>query len=137
MFSDNGPPFNSRDFADFAAVYEFDHKTSSPEYPQSNGKAESAVKKGIIQKNKKSKGDLDLALLEWRNTPTEGLGSLPAQRLFGRRTKTLLSTTRKLLKPKIQTRVKEKKQHKQNKQKHQFDRHTNPSHYSRQVKLCV
>ena len=125
VFSDNGPPFNSQDFADFAAEYEFDHKTSSPEYPQSNGKAESAVKiaKGIIVKNKKSKGDLDLALLEWRNTPTEGLGSSPAQRLFGRRTKTLLPTTRKLLKPKIQTRIKKKKQHKQDVQKHQYDRH--------------
>ena len=33
-----------------------------------------------------------LAFLDWRNTPTEGLGSSPAQRLMGRRTRTLLPT---------------------------------------------
>ena len=53
----NGPPFNSQDFANFAAKNEFDHNTSSPEYPQSNGKVESSVKvaKGIILKNMKAK----------------------------------------------------------------------------------
>ena len=33
-----------------------------------------------------------LALLDWRNTPTEGIGTSPAQRLFGRRTRTLIPT---------------------------------------------
>jgi hypothetical protein len=50
IFSDNGPPFNSQDFVNFAKDYEFVHKTSSPEFPQSNGKVESAVK--IAKKNK-------------------------------------------------------------------------------------
>ena len=38
-----------------------------------------------------------LGLLDFRNTPTEGLGTSPAQRLFGRRTKTLLPTAGRLL----------------------------------------
>ncbi len=33
-----------------------------------------------------------LAFLDWRNTLTEGLGSSPAQRLMGRRTRTLTVT---------------------------------------------
>ena len=37
--------------------------------------------------------DPNLSLLDYRNTPTEGLGSSPAQRLFGRRTKTLVPTS--------------------------------------------
>ena len=36
VVSDNGPPFNSQQFADFSKVYDFDHVTSYPAYPQSN-----------------------------------------------------------------------------------------------------
>jgi len=35
--SDNGPPCNSIEFAEFSKEYEFEHKTSSARYPQSNG----------------------------------------------------------------------------------------------------
>ena len=42
--SDNGPPFSSNEFSAFVVMYEFEHVTSSPEYPQSNGKVENAVK---------------------------------------------------------------------------------------------
>ena len=40
-----------------------------------------------------------LALLEIKNTPTQGLGSSPAQRLLNRRTRTLLPMSSKLLAP--------------------------------------
>ena len=85
--SDNGPPFNSHEFSAFAAIYEFEHVTSSPEYPQSNGKVENAVKtsKNLMKKAATTNSDFQLALLDWRNTPTEGMKSSPAQRMFGRR----------------------------------------------------
>ena len=38
-----------------------------------------------------------LGFLDFRNTPTEGLGTSAPLRLFGRRTKTLLPTARRLL----------------------------------------
>ena len=38
-----------------------------------------------------------LGLLDFHNTPTDGLGTSPAQRLFSRRTKTLLPTAGNLL----------------------------------------
>ena len=44
IVSDNGPLFSSQEFKKFRYMYEFDHVTSSPAYPQSNGKAENAVK---------------------------------------------------------------------------------------------
>ena len=74
----------------------FKHTTSSPGYPQSNGKAKNSVKtaKCLIKKALHPY----LALLDWRNTPTEGVGSSPAQRLFWRRTKTYASN-KKLLQP--------------------------------------
>ena len=44
LFSDNGQPFSSAKFQEFANSYGFEHVTSSPAYPQSNGKAENALK---------------------------------------------------------------------------------------------
>ncbi|KAK3706236.1 hypothetical protein QZH41_000393 [Actinostola sp. cb2023] len=83
LMSDNGPPFDSLAFKNFAKEYGFEHVTSSPGFPQSNGKAENAVKtaKSLIRKATESSSDPYLALLDWRNTPTEGLENSPAQRL--------------------------------------------------------
>ena len=44
IVSDNGPQFSSQEFRMFNDCYEFDHITSFPTYPQSNSKAENAVK---------------------------------------------------------------------------------------------
>ena len=44
LFTDNGPQFDSSEFKHFAKQWGFDHKTSSLSYPQSNRKAENAVK---------------------------------------------------------------------------------------------
>lgn len=103
LVSGNGPPFNSYEFQHFAESYDMEHVTCSPHYPQSNGKVENSIKtaKNLLKKSKAARSDICLALLEWRNTPSEGLVSSPAQRMFGRRTRTLIPTTSQLLKPKI------------------------------------
>jgi transposase InsO family protein len=94
--SDNGPQFASTSFENFAREWEFKHITSSPYYAQSNGKVENSVKtaKKILKKAQPDKRDPYLALLAWRNTPTEGLNSSPVQRLMGRRTRTPLPTSK-------------------------------------------
>ena len=99
--SDNGPPVNSFELQHFAESYDMEHVTSSPHYPQS--KVENSVKtaKNLLKKSKAARSDIYLALLEWRNTPSEGLTSSPTQRMFGRRTRTLIPTTNELLKPKV------------------------------------
>ena len=98
LVSDNSP-FNSSEFARFASTYEFRHVTSSPRYPQSNGRSENSVRtaKRIMTKAREAGTDPYLALLEWRNTPSESLKLSPAQLLFGRRTRTRLPTANKLL----------------------------------------
>lgn len=101
LISDNGPQFVCDEFKKFAQEYDFEHRTSSPHYPQSNGKAESAVKmaKCLIRKAVESGKDPWLAVLDYRNTPTQDTMSSPAQCNLGRRTRTLLPTVSNLLKP--------------------------------------
>jgi hypothetical protein len=86
LFSDNSP-FMAAEFTRFAANYDFKHTTSSPRYPQSNGRVENSVKtaKQLMTKAVDSHQDPFLALLAWRNTPSEQLHQSPAQIMFGRR----------------------------------------------------
>ena len=102
VVSDNGPQFSGSQFAAFAQQWQFTRVTSSPRYPQSmNGKTESTVKiaKLIMKKALEAKCDVYLALLDFRNTHSEYLHSSPAQRMFGRRTRTLLPLSPSLLQP--------------------------------------
>ena len=99
LITDNGTQFTSSVFSAFVKEWQFEHRTSSPRYPQSNGRAENAVKtcKSLMKKAKADGQDPLLALLDWRNTPTEGLGTSPVQRLMGRHTRTFLPTHETLL----------------------------------------
>ena len=101
VISDNGPQYASAEFAKFASDWHFQHITSSPRNPPSNGKVESAVKicENIMRKALHGKFDPYLALLDYHNTPTD-IGSSPAQRLFSRRTRNLLPLSSKQLEPK-------------------------------------
>ncbi|XP_041362042.1 uncharacterized protein K02A2.6-like [Gigantopelta aegis] len=118
MFTDNGPPFNSKEFSEFAKEYGCMHVTSSPRYPQSNGKAESAVKiaQSIIKKAHRANTDPYIGLLDYYNTPTELVTTSPAQRMFSRRTRTLLPTARRLLTPEVVKDVKEQLYYRKEKQ---------------------
>ena len=49
-----------------------------------------------------------LAFLDWRNTPSEGLGTSPVQRLMGRRTRTLLPAHIRLLELKVDSQTGDK-----------------------------
>ena len=101
LVTDNGPQFVSDEFRKFTESWGIEHTTTSPHHSQANGKCEAAVKvaKRMLRKTTKSGEDQYLALLNIRNVPTQGVDSSPAQRLFGRRTRTLLPTTQSLLKP--------------------------------------
>ena len=97
--SDNGPQFSSSLFQQFSNEYGFQHHTSSPYHPQSNGMAEKAVQtiKNILRKVTEDKKDFYLALLDFRNTPITKDSGSPVQRVMGRGSRTLLPTTHQLL----------------------------------------
>ena len=130
LMSDNGPQFSSEEFRIAMKKYKINHITSSPLYPQSNGLAEKAVQtvKKMIKKCKATGNDIYLALLDLNNTPRDDLIGSPVQRLMGRRTKTLLPTTEKLLRPKhIEPEtVKKTLNNYKEKQKFYYDRGSKP-----------
>ena len=98
LVSDNGPQFAARGFTTFAANYGFQHVTSSPKFPQSNGESERAVQtvKNLLKKAE----DPYLALLAYRTTPLKN-GFSPAELLMGRRLRTTVPTLPSLLKPSL------------------------------------
>ena len=101
LISDGGPQFSSEGFRIFSNSWGFKHTQSSPGNSQANGAAEAAVKtaKNMMRKCSTSHEDPYLGLLNLRNTPTEGLTTSPAERLLGRRTKTIVPTMKNRLKP--------------------------------------
>ncbi|XP_055388168.1 uncharacterized protein K02A2.6-like [Condylostylus longicornis] len=100
MISDNGPPFNSKEFKEFSISWDIDHNTSSPYYPRSNGLAERSIGtiKTLLQKSNDSKTDPYIALLQHRTTAKNGCLS-PAELLMSRKLRTKLPTLRDALKP--------------------------------------
>ncbi|XP_037929495.1 uncharacterized protein K02A2.6-like [Teleopsis dalmanni] len=95
--SDNGPPYNSKEFNQFCNDWSIEHITSSSHFPRSNGMAEHYY----------------TALLHYRTTPK---GNLPSrsQLLMSRQLRTKLPTIDTNLEPKIVNNEKYKIQVEQN-----------------------
>ena len=83
LFSDNGPQFNSTAFKEFSSLYHFQHTSSSPRYPQSNGLVERTVK--TVKALLTDTSDPHLALLSYRATPLPWCNISPAELLLGRK----------------------------------------------------
>lgn len=106
LSSDGGPPFTAHTFQQFLRTWGVTQRISSASYPQSNGRAELAVKtaKRIIYGNTGPQGSLNndrvaRAILQYRNTPIQGIGLSPAQMLLHRRLKDFVPAQPKLYKP--------------------------------------
>ena len=90
--SDGGPPYKSEGFAELLKTWGIKPRHSSAYYPQSNGRAEVAVKtaKRILMNNVDASGEVDndkvtRALLAHRNTPNRDQKLSPSELLYGRK----------------------------------------------------
>ena len=87
--SDNGSPFQSYRFAEFAKRWGFKHRRVTPEWPRANGKAESFMKKlGKVLRTSKLSGlhkeqGLNDFLKAYRETPHSTTGVAPNHLMFG------------------------------------------------------
>ena len=91
LASNGGPEFTADATAEFLHRWGVKHRLSSAYHPQSNGRAEVAVKsaKRLLRCNVGPTGSLDndrllRALLQLRNTPDPDCNVSPAQIIFGR-----------------------------------------------------
>ena len=90
LSSDGGPEFTASETQDFLKRWGVHHRKSSAYYPQSNGRAEVAVKKAkrLLKSSIGPSGSLNndeflRAMLQLRNTPDADCKLSPAQILFG------------------------------------------------------
>ena len=94
--SDNGPPFNSQQFSEFAREEGFHHKKVTPDHPRANGEAESFMK--LLNKteqiarlqNKTSKTAIQEMLTGYRSTPHPATKISPYEALMKRPVRTKL-----------------------------------------------
>ena len=92
VISDNGGHYISLAFRTFAEEWCFDHTTSSPHYPQSNGFIERQVQtvKNVLKKATMTKSDPKKALLILRSTPIDSHLPSPVEMLNARKYKSNL-----------------------------------------------
>ena len=92
--SDNGPPFQGQEFADWAKEKGFTHRKITPLWPQANGEAErfmrslgKAIKSAVVEK-KNWKNQINTFLRHYRATPHCTTGLSPCEMLNKRKLRT-------------------------------------------------
>jgi len=119
--SDGDPLYTSREFKEFVRSYEIKHVISSARYAQSNGFIERhvATMKNMLLKCE----DINLALLNYRNTPISDELPSPAKILFGRELRTKVPTCSDLLITENDRRVKVVLEKRTNKMEYYYNQH--------------
>ena len=87
VISDNGPQYDCQSYKQFSKEWGFQHITSSPRYPQSNGFIERQVQtvKNTLDKAVKSGQDPHMSMLCLRSTPIDSQLPSPAELLYQRK----------------------------------------------------
>ncbi|XP_041471791.1 uncharacterized protein K02A2.6-like [Lytechinus variegatus] len=94
--SDNGPPYNSIEFAKFAHYVGFSHRKITPRWPRANGEVErlmhtlKKVVRTAVAESKSWKQELYRFLRNYRATPHATTSEAPATLMFGRPLRTRL-----------------------------------------------
>ena len=107
--------FNCREFKIFASSWNFQTVTSSPGYPQSNGLVKRNVQtiKRLFKKAYDEGKDVEIVLLEFRNTAITGLDESPAQLLTSRHLRSSLPMTPTMFQPSAYEGIRDKLERRQ------------------------
>ena len=100
LVTDNGPEFSSHHFRSFSKTWDFEHRTSSPHFHQSNGLVERSIQtvKRTLKKAKLRNEDPYLSMLFLNSQPDEN-GLSPAHKLFNCQIRTNLPSAKPQPKP--------------------------------------
>lgn len=129
IITGNDTQFTSALFQEFSSSYGFEHRTTSPYFPQANGFIERTVQtvKNLLQKCKESGADPHLAMLCLRSTPLDHSIPSPAELLNSRVYQANLPA---ISKPSLSLSadgdINSKLQTRQEKQKSQYDKTSKP-----------
>lgn len=102
VYSDNGPPFNSKEFSDFAEEGGFKHHRVTPLHPRANGQVERFMQllnktEQIAHLQGQTGLDRNIAvedmLMAYRDTPHPATGITPYQAMANRPIRTKLDHT--------------------------------------------
>lgn len=121
--SDNGGCYASEAFNNFSKEYGFEHSTSSPRYPESNGLAERAVQ--TVKRLWKKSEDFNKSLMIYRATALES-GHSPAEIMLKRNIRTGLPSIKITTSEEFEARDASLK----SRQKRNFDKRTRAAHLS-------
>ena len=124
---DNGPPYDSSAWRQYARECGFQSRPCSPEHPEGNGIAERFM--GILVKITHAalaegldpKVEVQKRLLNYRNTPHPSTGHSPSQLMMGRLLKTKIPSIIKVPQGKEHREAKEKDQRTKERRKVIFD----------------
>ena len=124
IVSDNGPQYDSELFRQFAEKWSFDHITSSPTYPQSNGFIERNIQtvKRTMEKATMSNVDIEKALQNLRATPVDHSLPSPSELLNNRMIRGSLPIRVQNNNP-IKDQISDRLIERQQNQKYYFDKH--------------
>lgn len=123
--TDNGGEYDSGLMKKFKDEWKFEHITSSPRFPQSNGFAERYVQiaKKILKKCNEDSSSVEIGLMNYRNSPRDDKLGSPNERFLCRKTNTIVPMIEIHTKPKIIENVTQNLQIEREKQKFYFDQH--------------
>ena len=114
IIHDNGPPYNSQAWLDFAASTGFTPQACTPEHPQANGLAEkmmASIAKLVhasLAEGNDPKIEIQRFLMNYRNTPHPSTGFTPSRLLMGRVMKTKIPCLIPKVVGNVHTKAKEK-----------------------------
>ena len=125
---DNGPPYNSRRWRDYAKEKGFELNPCTPEHPRANGIVERFM--GVLVKTvhaaiaagKDVQTEVQRRLLNYRNTPHPSTGKTPSEMIMLRRTKTKIPSIKRTIDSVIHKEAKQKDAETRAARKEMFDK---------------